>query len=93
MLGFAISVNGKQICVASADAVLTATVTCTYHQSDDILFRVGGIAADDLQQHLDWKMPTIGVGDEVTIRLVDSVESNPPPERFYPVEESPEIKR
>jgi hypothetical protein len=79
MIAFEVCVNGRRVCLATADLVLSAIVNCTHHRPDAIGFHVGGIRAQDSGDHCDWDVPEIGIGDEVTIRVVDAESPEPAP--------------
>ena len=71
MLAFEISVNGTRQCVAASKRVLSAAITATGDHSD-LIMNVGGISDATDDTHLRWDTPQIGIGDEVTIRIVDT---------------------
>ena len=73
MLAFQIVVNGELVCTAGAGPnhrVLASAFSWTHRDPDRISFTVGGISESD--QHQDYKVPEISIGDEVTIRIVDT---------------------
>ena len=51
---------------------------------DHVTFNVGGIASDDETQHTAWKTPKLALGDEVSIRLIDTEIYDQPDERYSP---------
>jgi hypothetical protein len=88
MTAFEILVNGKRLCVAgtlTADVVSIAVNwvrRVSEHAPDRIQFHVGGLIADRPHEHFGWNTPRIGVGDEVTIRIVE-VDACDTPEFVY----------
>ena len=74
-------VNGQRVCVAApgddglvmSNVVMTSTVE--EPDSDQVLFRVGGVRED---QHLEWIRRHLALGDTVEIRVVDALQSGPP---------------
>lgn len=84
MLGFEVLVNGQKLCVAGTktSSVLAIGVSWARREPDLVRFNVGGVTAGDVETHFFWKTPTIAAGDEVTIRLVN-VENPDPPEVTY----------
>jgi hypothetical protein len=61
---------------------LNAIVNCVGgpNREDDIFLSVGGL--DCLtDEHLRWNVPTIGVGAEILVRIVDSTSVDPPDKR------------
>jgi len=79
MKALEVSVNGRRVCVAGVrSGVLAAHVTRTFgEQAEFIHFGVGGLEDD---REVRWAVPKIGVGDEVTIRVVDVPTADPPTE-------------
>jgi hypothetical protein len=78
MIAFEVSVNGKKVCVAGADRVVGVSVDWTGRTPDRILFAAGGITTEGGQaHHCAWMVPTIGIGDEVTIRVVETDTPDP----------------
>jgi len=78
MVAVEVSVNGTRICTAAADRVLSVIVSWTPN-ANAFNFHVGGIRSQDNGDHCDWDVPEIGIGDEVTIRLVDVESPEPAP--------------
>ena len=77
-----VSINGKRLCVASAgeDGLVISNVVLTGAVSGPPgafagRFRVGGILNE---QHLEWAIGPIKLGDVVEIRIVDSLQPDPP---------------
>jgi len=72
-----VSVNGRHVCVAGiGSGVLAAHVTRTGDDhTESIRFAVGGLEGG---HYLQWLVPAIGVGDEVTIRVVEVPVADPP---------------
>ncbi len=90
MVAFEVHVNGKHLVTAGVgqDGVLSTILSWAIGPPPRVghgamRFGVGGADATD---HLDWKVPEVGVGDEITIKLVN-VEADAitaPTSRFQP---------
>jgi|GEM_PF-2350975 len=73
MLAFEITINGKVICTAGAGPnhrVLATILSWTHRDPDRIAFNVGGVPETD--QHLGFNVPDVSIGDEITIRIIDT---------------------
>ena len=85
MVAFQVSVNGKQICVATVGevGVLGAHLIWRHinYSIEGFELDVGGIILDakKTRRHVDWKTPSIGPGDEITIRVIDASKPDPLP--------------
>jgi len=84
MIAFQVSLNGERLCTAGVGdkGVLSAIVTWVLRTADgvpspsELSLSVGGLAAD---AHLEWPAPRhLAVGDEVTVRIVEAAEADPP---------------
>jgi len=86
MLAFEILVNGKRLCLAGTDAhnVFSTIVSWGRRADDRINFHVGGIVSGDSHDHYEWTTPAIGIGDEVTIRIMDSEKCDEPDRTYQP---------
>jgi hypothetical protein len=83
MNAFEILVNGTPVCVAGANPVFHAGLSWSRFRDKDggFGFDVGGSNDDEQWEHgVVWPVPAIGIGDEVTIRLIstDSVDAAVP---------------
>lgn len=84
MKAFEIRLNGKQLLVAGTTGqgnVLSTVVTWTSVSppsppSGEFHFHVGGVDGDT-GEHVGWSVPKVGVGDEITIKIVESDRSDP----------------
>jgi len=67
-----ISVNGRRACIAGgANIVFSAIISCVEDGSETVQFHVsGGIQQDEKANYVQWNVPPITLGDEVTIRVV-----------------------
>jgi hypothetical protein len=76
MIGFEVSVNGRRVCTAGAgEGLLTAIVSSVASRSE-LKLEVGGLLED---AHLAWATPpSLGVGDEVTVRVVETDKPDAP---------------
>ena len=75
MVAFEIHVNGKHLATAGVgqNGVVSTILSWSIGPEPQVphgqmTFGVGGADATD---HLDWAMPSVGVGDEITIKLVN----------------------
>ena len=70
MIAFEVSLNGRRLCTASAgdDGVLTAIVSSVGKRKEFEL-EIGGLADE---AHLKWPSPALALGDEITIRIVET---------------------
>jgi hypothetical protein len=83
MKAFRIFVNGEQVCTAGIgpNGVLVTCVNWVGHNTEGHLdFRVGGLDSRT-DEHADWSVPPIRVGDEVSILVVETDEVDPEAKR------------
>jgi hypothetical protein len=81
---FEVSINDRPVMLAGAAdiSVLSAIVTYTPRTDDGIDFDVSGLhETPDGGDHLSWLRQTLGVGDSLTIRVVESTSPADPVER------------
>lgn len=81
MNAFEILVNGERVTVASANRVLRATVYWTrfIEGNGGFGFDVGGTNDEEFwANHGVWPVPVVGVGDEITIRIISTNSIDPP---------------
>jgi hypothetical protein len=90
MKAFVVSFNGQPFVTAGVgdDGVLATTVTWVGgsppRPADGRLhFRVGGVDGRS-GEHIDWSVPEIGVGDEITIRIIETDQASPEDSRRRP---------
>ena len=83
MLAFDVLVNGKRLCLAGTapNDVISTIISWARRTPDTINFHVGGISSGNSHVQIDWTTPTISIGDEITIRLVDAETYDEPDER------------
>jgi hypothetical protein len=91
MLAFEVLVNGKTLCIAGAEMsdVMSTSMTWARRDPDRIRFNVGGIVAGKPNEHFLWKTPSIAIGDEIKIRLVDA-DTWDDPDLVYEPTQNPE---
>jgi hypothetical protein len=83
MKAFEVFINGHRLCLAGVgdDGVLHAIVNWVGGPDrEDISLSIGGLDSVT-DEHLRWKAPTIGVGTEVLVRVVETTSVDPPNER------------
>jgi hypothetical protein len=83
MIAFEVSVNGKKICTAGAECVLDVGMDWVAHHPNRIGFHAGGISNQrGVDHHCEWPLPSVVVGDEITIRIVET-DSPTPATHFF----------
>jgi hypothetical protein len=84
MKAFEVLINGHHVCLAGigGDGVLTAIVNWVGDRSnrENMFLSVGGLDGTT-DEYTDWAVPTIGVGAEITIRVVEATTVDPPTAR------------
>ena len=85
MKALEVFINGHRVCLAGVgdDGVLNAIVNSIGNpkREDDIFLSVGGLDCVT-DEHLRWESPSIGVGAEVLVRVIEAAEVDPPSERI-----------
>jgi hypothetical protein len=85
MKALEVFVNGLRVSLAGVgdDGVLNAIVSWVGHsgRDDDLFLQIGGLDSQT-NEHLHWKAPSIGVGAEVLVRVIEAVTVDPPSERI-----------
>jgi hypothetical protein len=87
MKAFHILVNGKPCCTAGIGlmGVLHVIVNWVRRKGEpregEFDLSVGGLDITS-EEHVRWSAPRIGVGDEITIRVVESDQINTPARRY-----------
>ena len=74
MRAFEVSVNGKRVCVAGVGdhGVLTAMVDYVLRpDGQEMSFEVGGLITP-LEEHVRWVRQDLGIGDEISVKLIES---------------------
>lgn len=80
MKAFEVFINGHRVCLAGiGDGVLSAIVNGigSPDQDEEFHLHVGGLDRQT-DEHLHWDAPSIGVGAEVLIRVVETQTVEPP---------------
>jgi hypothetical protein len=91
---FEVMINGTKVCTAGVghDGVLAAILTLVHRQnvsdgtrknqeeSKSLDIRVGGMANVEpgVSEHVEWLHQYLSVGDEITIKIIESSECNEP---------------
>ena len=83
MKSFVVSVNGRRICTAGIgpNGVLSAILSWVGGGSrraaeGRLTFHVAGLDSRT-DEHADWAVPEVAVGDEITIRIVEAENVDP----------------
>jgi hypothetical protein len=86
MKAFEVFINGHRLCLAGVgdSGVLHAIVNWVGgpDREEDFSLMVGGIESIT-DEHLRWNVPSIGVGAEVLIRIVEATSVDTPNKRFH----------
>jgi len=83
MRALEVFVNGRRLCIAGvgAQGVVTASVLWSAHAGIENAFMdVNGLDGAT-NEVLKWSVPPIGVGSEITIRIVETPSTDPPSDR------------
>jgi len=86
MKAFEVYLNGKYLATAGTDHVLSTIVSWSNvsppaKPGGEFHFHVGGI--DPLtSEHVDWSVPEVGVGDEITIKIIETDQLSPEHRRY-----------
>jgi hypothetical protein len=74
---FVILVNGERVCSVGLTPDGTRSVQFTWVGGPDgqVFLHAGGM---EDRNHVDWEMPELEVGDEVTVQVVECEEPDPP---------------
>lgn len=80
MLAFVVSVNGERLCSVglTSENMRWVDVSWVGRAEEELFFLIRGM---DDSEHLDWSVPQLRIGDEVTIKIVESAITNPPSTR------------
>jgi hypothetical protein len=87
MKAFRVNVNGKPLCTAGIGALGVLHVIVDWvrrkgeRRDGEFDFSIGGLDTASEEQ-VRWSVPQIGVGDEITIRVVESDEIDTPSLRY-----------
>ena len=82
MRAFEVYVNGRYLLTAGVrDGVLSGGITWAGRSSPHLtsgnyILHVGGIDGD-IDEHVNWSVPELGLGDEITIKLIESDQISP----------------
>jgi hypothetical protein len=85
MKALEVFINGHHLCVAGVgdDGVLSAIVNWVGgpDKEENFFLQIGGLDSR-ADEHLRWESPSIGVGAEVLVRVVEAATVDPPRERI-----------
>ena len=89
MQALEVSINGRRICVAGTTPnKVLATGVSWAARDPNWKFNIGGMVGGDSNEHFAWDVPSLKIGDIVSIRVIET-ESCDSPDRIYdPAEES-----
>ena len=86
MTAFEVFINGHHLCLAGVgdNGGLHAIINCVggSGRDENIWLSLGGLDYST-DEHLSWNVPTIGVGAEVLIRVVEATSVDLPYERHH----------
>ena len=87
MRAFEVHLNGTKLCLAGVDShgVLSAIVnSISGAQGASLFLHVGGLVSDT-HEHLNWvSQKPLSIGDEIRVRLVDTLSVDEPTNRRQP---------
>jgi hypothetical protein len=77
MIGFEVTLNGRRLCTAGAiDASVLTTIVSFLGKRNELELEIGGLVDE---AHLKWPSPgSLAVGDEVTVRIIETDRPDPP---------------
>ena len=81
MRGMEVHLNGNKLCTAGigTDGVLTTTLNVVSREGEyHMEMRVGGLENNEF---LNWSTNGLRVGDEITVRIIETDSIDPPAER------------
>jgi hypothetical protein len=80
MIAFEISVNGEKACVAGGNNFVYSAIISRVDDATELVdFNVTGMLDENgTPKYLRWNTPAIQLGDEVTIRIVETNSPDPP---------------
>ena len=87
MKAFRVSVNSKPMCTAGIGALGVLHVIVDWvrrkgeHRDGEFYLSIGGLDTVS-EEHVRWSVPQIRVGDEITVRVIESDEIDTPSERY-----------
>ena len=85
MLAFEVLVNGKPACTAGATEGHRVLVTSlNWTSPDHFILTVGGVPESN--HHFQYSVPEVGMGDEITIRIIET-DNVDQPDTIRPVPE------
>jgi hypothetical protein len=92
MKAFMVSLNGQPFVTAGVgdDGVLATGLTWVgggppRPAEGELSLRVGGVDGRS-GEHIEWSVPEIHVGDEITIRIIETDQASPADARYRPEE-------
>jgi len=80
MKAFEVFINGHRLCLAGVgdNGGLHAIINCiSGPDREEIFLSLGGLDYVT-DEHMNWKVPAIGVGAEVLVRVVETTSVDPP---------------
>ena len=85
MRAFEVHLNGKRLCLAGVgeDGVLTAIIDhVTGPKGSSLHLRVGGLVSP-IGKHFIWRDRRLQVGDEVLVKIAETVSVDKPRKKIY----------
>ena len=85
MRAFEVHLNGKRLCVAGfdGDGVLNTVVNHLAGPGRDAVLelRIGGLISST-DEHVDWHYAKLSVGDEITLKIIETDSADKPTNRI-----------
>jgi len=81
---FEVSLNGNRVCTAGIEGGGVVALTVNYVSGgygDELFFNIGGLVTA-AQEHLLWDGGKLNVGDELHVKVVDTVAVDEPTTRY-----------
>lgn len=84
MIALEIHSNDQRICTAGPEGLVILSAAATWLESGKTWgFRVRGITNErGYEEHLSWMDKNLGVGDTVTLKIVETEEPDEPKRRY-----------
>jgi hypothetical protein len=84
MIALEISSNSKKVCTVGSEGLGILSVGATWLESDKTWdFRVRGITNEQgYEEHLNWMDEKLTVGDTITLKVVETEETDEPKRRY-----------
>jgi len=87
MQALEVTVNGQRICIAGTTPNRVLAIGMSWTARDPRwTFNLGGVTDRESEDHFAWNLPKLAVGDEVSIRIIESETCDDPDRIYHPAE-------